>query len=235
MNERTQSAVEPDVKWLFRVGGISAFVLVIGYLVTFPIYGWVGDPPPTNVEAQLMYFAEHGAAWWAILGLMVFTDLLLAPILLSLYVALKRVNSNVMLLAIACVGLFIVLDPVLTWTPRSALITAGGHFAAATTSAEKAVFVAAAGYASAMLDSPLGGTYAILMPSLGILLAGLVMLRGVFNKMTAYVAIAVGITGIIFMGSYIADGLAVFRYINALLATAWYVFVGWRLYRLGRQ
>jgi hypothetical protein len=229
------TAVDPDGKWLYRVGGISAFVLVIGYLLTFPVYAWVGDAPPNGVEAQLIYFAEHATGWWVILGLMVFTDLLLVPIFLALYLALKGVNRNVMLLAIACIGLFVALDLGVTWTAYSALITSGGNYAAATTDAQRAIFVAAAGYPSAMLDSPLGGTYSILFPSLAILLAGLVMRRGIFNKTTVYLALAAGITGIVFMGSYVADALYVVRIINALLAMVWYFFVGYRLYRLGQQ
>lgn len=229
------TAVDPDEKWLYRVGGISAFVLVIGYLLTFPVYAWVGDAPPNGVEAQLIYFAEHATGWWAILGLMVFTDLLLVPIFLALYLALKGVNRNVMLLAIACIGLFVALDLAVTWTGYSALITSGGNYAAATTDAQRAIFVAAAGYPSAVLDSPLSGTYAILFPALGALLTGLVMLRGIFNKATAYLALAAGITGIVFMGSYVADALYVVRIINALLVTVWYFFVGYRLYKLGQQ
>jgi hypothetical protein len=227
-------AVDPDGKWLYRVGGISAFVLVVGYLLTFPVYAWVGDAPPSGVEAQLVYFAEHATGWWVILGLMVFTDLLWVPIFLSLYQALKRVNRNVMLLAIACAGLFVALDLAVTWTAYSTLIISGANYAAATTDAQRAVFVAAGSYPSAILESPLSGVYAILIPSLGSLLTGLVMLRGVFNKTTAYLALAAGIAGIVFMGSYVVGALDVFRIINALLATVWYGFVGYRLYRLGR-
>jgi len=228
------NAVDPDGKWLYRVGGISTFILVIGYLLTFPVYAWVGDAPPSSVEAQLSYFAGHATGWWAILGLMVFTELLLVPIFLALYLSLKGINRNAMLLAIACKGLFVALDLAITWTAYSALITSGGNYAGATTDAQRAVFVAAAGYPSAMLDSPLLGIYAILIPSLGVLLTGLVMLRGIFNRTTAYLALAVGITGIVFMGSYIAGALGIFRIINALLVTVWYLFVGYRLYRLGR-
>jgi hypothetical protein len=140
-----------------------------------------------------------------------------------------------MKLAIACIGLFIALDLALTWTAYSVLITTGSHYAAATTDARRAVFVAAAGYPSALLVSPLLGAYAILIPSLGIFLTGLVMLRGIFNKTTAYLALAVGITGIVFMGSYITGSLGLFRIINALLATVWYLFVGFRLHKLGHQ
>jgi hypothetical protein len=235
MSEKAQFTVDPDGKWSYRVGGIAAFVLVLGYLLTFPVYAWVGDAPPSGVEAQLVYFAEHAPGWWTILGLMVFTDLLYVPVFLALYQALKGVNRNVMLLAIAGAGLFVVLDLAVTWTAYSALITSGGNYAAATSDAQRAVFVAAAGYPSAILDSPLSGTYAILIPSLAVLLTGIVMLRGIFSKTTAYLAIITGITGIIFMGSYVVDALYFVRIINALLATVWYLLIGLKLYRLGQK
>lgn len=221
-------------KNLYRLGGISALILVVGYLLTFPIYAWVGDAPPGNVEAQLVYFAEHGAGWWAILGLMVFTDLVYIPIFMALYQALKHMNRNLMVLACAMIGLFIVLDLSLTWTSYSALIMSGSLYASAISEVEKAALVAGAGYSSTILDSPLLGTYAILIPSLGFLFTGLVMQKGVFSKVAAWLALAVGVTAFIFMGSYFWEPLAIFRIINASLATAWYIVVGWQLHRLSR-
>jgi hypothetical protein len=221
-------------KNLYRLGGISTFILVAGYLLTFPIYAWVGDAPPSNVEAQLAYFAEHSEGWWAILGLMVFTDLLYIPIFMALYQALHDINRNLMVLACAMIGLFIVLDLSLTWTSYSSLILSGSLYASAVTEGQKAALVAGAGYPSTMLDSPLLGTYAILIPSLGFLFTGLVMQKGVFSKTAAGLAFAVGITAFVFMGSYFWEPLAIFRIINALFATAWYFAVGWQLYRLSR-
>lgn len=221
-----------DGKWFYRIGSISAFVLVIGYLLTFPIYAWVGDAPPSDVEAQLVYFAEHGEGWWAILGLMVFTDLLYIPVFMALYQALQHINRNLMVLACGMIGLFIVLDLSLTWTSYSSLIMSGSLYASATSEAQRAALVAGAGYPSTMLDSPLLGTYAILIPSLGFLFIGFVMRDGDFNRAATYFALTVGLTGIVFMGSYFWESLSVFRIINALLATAWYIVVGWKLNRL---
>jgi hypothetical protein len=220
---------------MYRVAGICAIVLVVGYFLTFPIYGWVGDQPTSGMEAQLAYFAEYAGGWWAIVFLMVFTDLLLVPIFFGLYVALKHVNKGLMLVALAFKAfLFVILDLAVTWTAYSTMIIVGVQFGAAATEAQRAALAAAASYASAMLVSPLLGTYAILIPSLGILFAGLVMLRGVFSRATAYIALLVGITGILFMGKYILEAMAVLRYINALLATVFYLLVGVRLYKLGR-
>jgi hypothetical protein len=221
-------------KKLYRLGGISTFILIAGYVLTFPIYAWVGDAPPSNAEAQLAYFAEHGEGWWAILGLMVFTDLLYIPIFVALYQALQHINRNIMLLACAMIGLFIVLDLSLTWTSYSSLIMSGSLYALAVTEGQKAALVAGAGYPSTMLDSPLLGTYAILIPSLGFLFTGLALRKGTLGKTAAFLALVVGLTGIVFIGSYFLEALAIFRIINALLATAWFIVVGWQLYRLSR-
>lgn len=86
-----------------------------------------------------------------------------------------------------------------------------------------------------IINSPVAGLYGIVIPSLGVLFAGLVMLKGVFNKATAYVALAIGLTGVVYMGSFFIDSLDVFRYINALLAAVFYLLAGYRLYKLGKQ
>jgi hypothetical protein len=195
----------------------------------------VGDQPASGVEAQLAYFAEHAAGWWAIVFLMVFTDLLLVPIFFGIYMALKHVNKGLMLVALAFKAfLFVILDLAVTWTAYSTMIIAGVQYGAAATEAQRAALAATAAYPSAVLESPLSATYAIVIPSLGVLFAGLVMLKGVFNKATAYIALATGLTGILYMGSFFIDGLDVFRYINALLAAVFYLLAANRLYKLGK-
>jgi len=161
-----------DSLWLYRVGGISSFVLVAGYFLTFPVYAWVGDPPPSGIEAQFADFAEHATGWWTILGLMVFMDILYIPAFLSLYQALKEINRNAMLLVAVFKGFIVSLVLPITWTSCSALIISGVNYAAAKRDAQKAALIATAGYPSVMHDSPLLGTYAILIPSLVFLLAG---------------------------------------------------------------
>jgi hypothetical protein len=56
--------------------------------------------------------------------------------------------------------------------------------------------VAAASYAAAMVTSRLMVIYAIVILSSAILMIGAVMLKGVFNRTTAYLGIATGVLGI---------------------------------------
>jgi hypothetical protein len=137
------NTVDAEGKWLYRVGGISALLVGIGYLITIPLYAYVGAAP-SGAEARLIYLAENTTVWWAIFGLMVLTDFLFVPVGLSLNLALKGINRNAMLLATACMGLFVVLDVAVTWASYAALITLSGSYAAATNDTQRAVFVAAA-------------------------------------------------------------------------------------------
>jgi Domain of unknown function (DUF4386) len=232
----SMESVASDVKWIYRVGGLAGLMLGAGYLLTFPVIAYAGGFPPPGTEARLAFMAEHAAGWWAVAALMIFTDLLYVPVFLALYQALKGINQYMMLLALACAGLFVALDLAVTWTAYFSLITLGGNYAAATSDAQRAIIVAAAGYPSAINDSPLLGIYAILIPATGLLLASLVMRKGIFNKALAYVGMVAGICGILAgVGPIVLGALDVAQYINASLAMIWFFVVGWKIYQLSRK
>jgi len=193
------------------------------------LYAHVGAPP-NGGEAWFKYLPGKTTVWWEILGLSVFTDFLYVPVAFALYLVLKEFNRNVMLLAGAFVGLFVVLDLAVTWSHYAAVLTLYQNYAIATDDAHRASYIAAANYASAMLNSPLEIVYAIVTLSSGILLIGLVMLRGAFNKITAYLALGTGVFGILSLTGF---SFAIIG--NALFATAWLFLVGYRLYRLAQE
>jgi hypothetical protein len=227
----TVHAVDPDGRWWYRVGGISALVLGVAYIIIFPLYASVGAPPSSsNGEVWLTYLTGKTTVWWCILGLSVLTDFLFIPVAFALYVALKEINRNVMRLATAFVGLFVVLDLAVTWSHYASLLTLTDNYTAATNDVQRATYVAAANYASAVLTSRLFVVYAIVVLSFGILMIGFVMLKGVFSKTAGYLGVATGILGIVSVG-----GFGVTIIMNAILATVWLLFVGYRLFRLAEQ
>src|SRR3972149_1448142 len=171
MDEKMQFTVDPEGKWIYRVGGLSGIVLGMGYLLTFPVViVYAGGFPPPGAEATLVFFAEHASDWWAATALMVFTDLLYVPVFLALYQALKGINKYMMLLAFVCEGLFVALDLAITWTAYSSLTALGGVYAAATSDAQRASIVAAAGYPSAITDSAFVGIAIVFIPAVGFFL-----------------------------------------------------------------
>jgi hypothetical protein len=231
--EMMVNTVDPTGKWLYRVGGISALLIGVAYIITIPLYVRVGAPP-SGGEARLQYLDGKTTVWWAILGLSVLTDFLFVPVALSLYFALKGINKNAMLVATAFVGLFIGLDLAVTWPNYASLIILSGKYTAATNGAEQASYVAAANYATAVLGSSLEAVYSILVLSFGILMIGLVMLKGIFGKSTAYLGLVTGILGIVsVVGPFFVSTLSVVIIITSALTTVWVLSVGYRLYRLG--
>jgi hypothetical protein len=223
----TINTIDPDGKWLYRVGGLSALALGIGYIVIMILYIPLGAPP-NGAEARLTYLAGNTSAWWAILILSVLTDFLFVPLMFALYVALKGINRNLMLMATAFVGLFVVLDLALTWTNYASLITLSNDYVAATTDAQRAVIIAAATYPSLALEYIFLGVYIILIPAIGILITGIVMLEGNFSKSSAYVGLATGIFGTIgVVGPFFVNFLGIAIILASILTTIWALFVGY--------
>ena len=225
----TAAAATPDSGWLYRVGGISALVLGAAYVAIIPLYAHVGAPPNSG-EAWLKYLSGKTTVWWAILGLSVFTDLLFVPVGLALYHALKRIHGSAMLVATALVGLFVVLDLAVTWSNYAALLTLGDAYAAAADDVQRGVYIAAANYPAAVLASRLEIVYAIVILSVAILIMGIVMWRGTFSRATAILGLVTGILGIASL-----TGVSAIIIMNALFATAWVLFVGYRLCRLAQR
>jgi hypothetical protein len=67
-------------------------------------------------------------------------------------------------------------------------------------------------------------------------MTGFVMLKGIFSKSTAYLGLVTGILGIVsVVGPFFVSALSAIIIIASVLTTAWVLFVGYRLCRLGRQ
>ena len=221
--------MEAERQRFYMVGGIAALVLGVGYVVIFGLYARTGAPP-SGGEAWFSYLPGKTTLWWTILWISVFTDVLYVPIALALYQALGATHRIAMQLASAFVGLFVALDLTVTWSHYASILVLFGKYAAATNEVDRASYIAAANYGSAVLTSPLEIVYSIVTLSAGILIIGIVMVRERFDKVTGYLAVATGVLGI---ASLTRSGYAIVG--NALFATVWLFFVGYRLCRVGRS
>jgi hypothetical protein len=225
-DHRATGPIDPATPaWILRTGGIAALVLAAAYLAIIPLFSIVGAPPPGTL-ARLEYHALAGSAWWAIVGLSVLTDLLLVPVAVSLYAALGRSNRPAMLVATTFTMLFVALDLAVTWPAYASLVELGRQYAEAT-GAQRDQLVAAAGYPSAVLSSPLQAIDSILTLSIGILVTGLVMLRGGFGHAPALVGVATGGLGIASVAQTAVTGtISPLAIAASLLTIAWLVLVG---------
>jgi hypothetical protein len=221
--------------WILRIGGVAALLLAAGYVATIPLFAAVGAPP-SGAQARLDYHASTTTAWWAIVALSVLTDLLFLPVAIALYTALRRSSEAAMLLASAFTLLFVVLDLAVTWPAYASLITLSQQYATATAVDQRALVVAAAGYPSAVLSSPLQSIDSILTLSIGILVAGLVMLRGAFGRAAGILGVTTGLVGIASVAQTALTGeVSPLAIATSLLTIAWLVLVGRGLLRSPRS
>ena len=222
--------MQPHTGALGRIGGISAVCLAGAYVVITALYVVAGAvPTEPDGGAWLTYLADQTAVWWGITGLSVLTDLLFLPIAAALYVALGGVNRIAMIAGAGLLVLFVVLDLAVTWPNYGALIGMSQEIRVGD-DVDQSTLVAAATYAAAILDSPLWAGYAILVPSLGILVIGLVMLEARFGRVAGWLGVATGVLGsIAVLGGLLLEPLGTLAILTSVLTLLWVLLVGIRL------
>jgi hypothetical protein len=234
-----KSSVEPvashvDLSWkgMYRVGGIGLLFFGLIYLtnLTLGIYG--GIPGATDSALYLQSLTAHPSLALVSYGLFSLGDFLLVPAVLALYLALKHIAKNTMLLATGLMAVFVVVDLAITEANSLTLVALTQHAATATSTTERAAYLASANYALATVA--LATFYSWVISSVGILIISIVMLKGVFTKLTAYLGIVVGILGIV-VGFYVFVPALTIATLPVILAFGiWCVLAGRELYRLGK-
>jgi hypothetical protein len=207
----------------YRWGGIAALLVGMGYVAIIPLFARVGAPPTTG-DAWFRYLPGKTVMWWVILSLSVITDLLYLPVAWALWTALRKLGRNLMLAAVVCLHLFVALDLAVTWMHHASLLALFQHYSNATDDAHRAAYLAAAEYASSIYGTPLLGFYIIVIPSVGVLLASMAMIKARVGKATAWIGVITGVFGILTLTGFFPLVMA-----NALGATLWFFLVGIRL------
>lgn len=232
--QKTMDKVVNSDRWMYKVGGISALLVFVAYFVIIALYTTAF--PPSGSEERLIFFAGHTTEWWSIIGLSVLTNFLRLLVFFSLYFALKEINRNVALIAVTFEGLFVVLECATSYgTMFPALMNLSSQYAIANSDAQRAIYVAAATYIDAALESGFLNIYAIIIPAISSIAISFVMLKGIFNKATAYLGLVSGILSIIsVVGAYFMSALSNIVIIASTLSMIWFLLLGYRLYRLGQ-
>lgn len=216
-----------EEKQFYRWSGMASLLLVIGYVAIIPLFAWAGAPPATG-EAWFRYLQGKTTVWWVIIWLSVVTDLLYLPVAWALWIALRKAGTCLMLVAVVCFHLFVGLDLAVTWTHHASLLALFQSYSSAADEAHRAAYLAAAEYASSIYGTPLLTFYIIVIPSVGVLLASITMMKAGFGKASAWTGVIAGVFGIMSLTGFFPLMMA-----NALGATLWFFLVGVRLLRLG--
>jgi hypothetical protein len=231
---------ESGWKGLYKLGGITALIVVLGPLAEVLIGFLPGVARLTQgtvtVIDWLTLFHNHWFLGLRNLGLLnIIGAALLAPTFLAIYSALRRDNEAFG--AFGTILLFVGIAVYIASNRAFAMLSLSGQYASATTDAQRSL-LAAAGQALLAEGQTRAGIPLIEFASLVI---SVVMLRGkVFSKATAYA----GILGNALLMIFEAILAFVPAFLNVGLVTAgggglaimiWYLLVGRRLLQLRRH
>jgi hypothetical protein len=221
--------VESDWRWLYRIGGLAAAFLVVVTVLHSSAYFVVGLPDDV-VGWFGLFAASPLGGLLAFELLMVVYVVLSVPVVLALYVALRRASPSLMAvyLGLSLLGVmaFIVARPAFE------MLSLSEGYAAATTEAQRSAYLAAGESTSAVFH----GTafwVSYLLGSVGGLIVAAVMLRStVFSKTAAYLRIA---SSVLDFGLFVpVIGLSI-ALGSVLCLTVFNVLVARRLLQLGRD
>jgi hypothetical protein len=227
--KQTAAAEKPDPRWhwVYKIGGIAALIMAL--IIPLQLVVFIVAPPPSTVLGWFTLFQKS-----KLLGLLSFEfmfvvyGVLSVPMALALYLALRRTNESftAIYLALNLVGVVALFAA----RPAFDMLYLSNQYAAATTDAQRSMFLAAG---EAMLAVFHGTAFLVsyVLGSLTGLIISLVMLQSsIFTKLTAYVRI---ISSVLDFGIFVPTvGLFISAF-SVVLLMIWNILVARRLLQLG--
>jgi Domain of unknown function (DUF4386) len=222
---------QADSEWrgLYRLGGGAAALLAVLTVLHSSVFFVAGLP--STVAEWFALFQRN-----ALLGLLAFEVLMVAyvvlsvPVVLALAVALRRASPSLTALyvALSLVGIVAFI----TARPAFEMLSLSQQYAAATTEAQGAVFLAAG---ESLLATFHGTAFQVsyVLGALGGLLISAAMLRStLFSRTTAYVRIA---SSVLDFGLYVPTIGLFISLFSVVFLLIWNVMISRRLLQLGRD
>ncbi len=233
---------------LYRIGGAAAWLCAVLDVITMAVFipAYRSGPPPTTVQEWFALFQTNPLNGLFFLGLADIVIMILwGPVSLALYTALHLWSKTWTLLATAFI--FVGMAVYLATNISFSMLSLSQQYAAANAPAEKSLLLAA-GQTMLAVSQGTGGQYAGMpLAWLGGLILSVVMLQSkAFGKLTAWA----GILGLVLLvatipfsgyatgpaaGSTLEAIVIAFTIVGGLLSLAWYILVGYSLWKLANR
>ena len=226
------NAETPDAAWkpLYKVGAVAA--LIVAALTPIQAMLFIGWPPPGSVTG---YFALFQSNW--LLGLldldllMIVDEILMVPLLLALYVALRRASQSFMLIA-TTLGLIAVTLYCVSREATFTMLALSDQYAAATNEAQRSMFLAAGQTLLAIYNGTAFDIYYVLGALGGLITAAIMLRSSTFSKLTAYVGLVM--SGLMLIPPTVGAVGLLLSLLSLVPMVVWLILVARRLLQLGQ-
>ncbi len=231
MNQDTNPEIT-DLAWkpLYKLGGVSALMMVTIIIIQIIVFIVAPQPLEGTVVDWFNLFQNN-----KLVGLIDFELLMIVyvflsiPITLSLYILLRQVDRSftAVYLVLSLIGVMCFIAA----RPAFEMLSLSNGYAAATTDAEKAMFLSA----GQSLIATFHGTafhVSYMLGSITGLVISLAMLRtNIFSKATAYLRIA---SSVFDFGLYIPTIGIFISIFSVVFLFIWNIMIARRLFQLSR-
>ena len=229
----SQAESHPNWKGLYRVGGAAALIAA-GFEIVAALIGvissYTSGPVPSTVIGWFTLFQNHRLIGLLDMDLLLIVDqVLMGVVLLALYAALRRASQSFMAIALTS-GLLGIAAYFASSTAFN-MLSLSSQYAAATTDAQRAMFLAA-GQATLTMWQGTAFDVGYVLEGAALLIIAVVMLRStLFSKVIASVGILLGVMSLI---PPTAGTIGLFFALGSLVPlTIWDILIARRLFQLG--
>lgn len=216
-------------QWLYRLGGAAALITAI--FIPLQVVIFIAWPPPTTAQGYFTVFQSNPLIGLLNLDLLLVIDQILGVVILvALYVVLRRTSEAWMAVALA-LGL-IVAASFITSNTAFNLLTLSNQYAAATTEAQRGIYLAAGEAMLAIYTGTAFQVFYLLGAVVGTIIAVVMLRSDLFSKTTAYMGI---LANVISLGLYVPVVGIYISIFSVLFLEIFYILVARRFFQLGRQ
>jgi Domain of unknown function (DUF4386) len=213
----------------YRIAGAAAVAVVVIAVLQAPIF--ILYPQPTTVMGHFTQFQSNKFLGLLDLDLMLMLgEAVSVLVLLGLYVALRRVSPSAMTVAVglglAGIALYFAVNPTFS------MLYLSDQYAAATTDAQRAAFLAAGEALWANYNGTAFGLFFILTGAADLVIAAVMLRSGVFSRTTAYVGFVLGAMLLVPPLPVLGTVPLVLSYVVIVPSVIWEVLLARRFFQL---
>jgi hypothetical protein len=224
-----QAKSDTDWRPLYRVAGFAALLTAV--LIPLQIIVFIAWPPPLEgpVTDWFRLFQDNWLLGLLSLDLLLLVDyVLLVPIVLALYVALRRVSESWM--AVATALYFVAIAAYFASNTAFEMLSLSDQYAAATTDAQRAMYRVAGQTMLATFEGTAFQVSYVLASVAGIIIGAVMLRSDVFSRVSAYALILGDVIG---LGLYIPTIGIFLSVISVPVLWVWYLLIARKLIQLG--
>jgi len=231
-----KTELEPGWRGLYRISGVIIVIVgILGFVLMIGGADLYKSGYPSTPAAYLQLVSQNQGLANHLWSLWILSDFLGIAPTVAIYLILRHYNKTMAVVGTLIAGLYIFYDISVTELNSLTLVSLSQGYSSATTDALRASYLGAATYAYSAL--PLQTVLSFGIGSVGYLIWCVPMAKSLFGPRTAAFGVIVNVVGILGAAAPVvaSSAFGLMQFLAPPLIGAWFIVVGFQLYRHSAQ